>query len=81
VTDFDWETFDSPHKDERVTITADDLATVFDYGQKRLRRAEAVKALEELTGAKRAACYNALKAEGRFAKHLLETEGVLSWKA
>ena len=58
----------------------DDLAEIFDNGTKQLRKAEAVKALETLTGAKRTACYNALKSDGRFAKHLRERDGLLSWK-
>ena len=80
VSDIDWDTFDNPHKDKRGTITADDLAAVFHNGQKQLRRDEAEKALEALTGAKRTACYEALKVDGRFAKQLRETDGLLSWK-
>jgi hypothetical protein len=80
VTDFDWDTFDSPHADDRVTIAGDDLAEIFENGAKQLRKAEAVKALETLTGAKRTACYNALRANGKFAKHLDETHGLHSWK-
>jgi hypothetical protein len=79
VSEFDWDTFDNP-RDERVSITTDDLAAIFENGEKQLRRAEAEKALEALTGAKRTACYNALKLDGRFSAHLNETHGVLSWK-
>jgi hypothetical protein len=80
VPDFDWDTFDNPRSDDRVTITADDIAEVFDNGQKQLTRADAAKALQALTGAGRTACYTALKANGRFAGHLGETDGLLSWK-
>ena len=30
IADFDWETFDNPHKDDRVTITADDAAEILE---------------------------------------------------
>jgi hypothetical protein len=50
VSEFDWDTFENPHKDDRVTITADDLAEIFGNGEKQLTKAEAVKALQTLTG-------------------------------
>ena len=40
-----------------------------------------VKALEVLTDAGRTACYNALRLDGRFAKSLRETHGLLAWKS
>jgi CHC2 zinc finger/AAA domain len=80
VREFDWDAFDNPHTDERVTITADDMAEVFDKGQKQLTRADAAKALQTLTRAGRTACYTALKADGRFGNHLCERDGLLSWK-
>jgi len=63
-----------------VTITADDLAEIFGDGEKEITRADAVKALQTLTGAGRTACYDALKLDGRFAKQLRETRGLLTWK-
>jgi hypothetical protein len=81
VHEFDWEGFDSPHKDNRVTITADDLAEIFGDGEKEITRADAVKALQTLTGAGRTACYDALRLDGRCAKQLQESHGLLSWKA
>ena len=81
VTDFDWDTFDSPHADDHVRITADDLAEIFENGAKQLRKAEAVKALQALTGVGRTACYDALKLNGRFAKQLRENDGLLTWEA
>ena len=81
VSEFDWDTFENPHKDDRVTITADDLATVFENGEKQLTKADTVRALQWLTEAGRTACYDALKLDGRFATHLRETDGLLSWKA
>jgi hypothetical protein len=80
VHNFEWDTFDNPRSDQRVTITADEMAEVFDNGQKRLTRADAAKALQTLTGAGRTACYTALKANGRFAGHLHEADDLLSWK-
>jgi AAA domain/CHC2 zinc finger len=80
VSGFDWDTFDNP-RDERVTITADDLATIFENGQKELVRSDAVRALQTLTEAGRTACYNALRLDGRFSAYLSETHGLLSWKA
>lgn len=81
VSEFDWDAFDNPHKDERVIITADHMEAIFENGQKLLTKAEAVKALQALTEAGRTACYNALRLDGRFAKQLRETDGLLSWKA
>jgi hypothetical protein len=63
-----------------VTITADHVAEIFENGAKELCRADAAKALQALTGAGRTACYTALKANGRFAGHLGEADGLLSWK-
>lgn len=40
-----------------------------------------VKALEVLTDAGRTACYHALRLDGRFAKSLRETHGLLAWKS
>ena len=80
VSDFDWDAFDNQDKDERVSITADNLAAIFENGGKRLKRAAAAKALEALTEAKRTACYNALRLDGRFGAHLMENHGLLSWK-
>jgi hypothetical protein len=80
VSEFDWDTFKNPHKDDRVTITADDLATVFEDGEKQLTKADAVRALQTLTEAGRTGCYNVLKPGGRFTKQLHETDGLLSWK-
>ncbi len=80
VSEFDWDTFENPNKDDRVTITADDLATVFENGEKQLTKADAVRALQTLTEAGRTACYNVLRPDGRFTKQLRETDGLLSWK-
>lgn len=81
VSEFDWETFDNPHGDDRVTITADHMAEIFENGAKQLSRAEAAKELQSLTGAGRTACYSALRLDGRFAKHLRESRSLLTWRA
>jgi len=81
VHEFDWDAFDTPQRDDRVTITEGDLAEIFENGQKQLTKAEAVKALQTLTGGGRTACYTALKLDGRFASRFRETHGLLSWKA
>jgi hypothetical protein len=78
---FDWDSFDNPNQNDRVTITPEDMATVFENGDKQLTRTEAVKALQALTEAGRTACYNALKLDGRFTAHLSENHSLLSWKA
>jgi hypothetical protein len=36
VTDFDGDTFDNPHPEERVRTTADDLSELFENGYKQL---------------------------------------------
>ena len=81
VSDFDWDTFDNPNQNDRVTIAPEDMATIFEDGEKQLTRTEAVKALRVLTEAGRTACYNALKLDGRFTAHLSENHSLLSWKA
>jgi hypothetical protein len=81
ASDFDWDTFDNPSPNGRVTITPEDMATIFENGDKQLLRVEAVKALQALTEAGRTACYNALKLDGRFSTHISEIQDVLSWKA
>ena len=81
VSDFDWGSFDNPNQNDRVTITSEDIATIFENGDKQLTRNEAFKALQALTEAGKTACYNALKLDGRFAAHLSENHSLLSWKA
>ena len=78
VADFDWTEFDRPAGD-RPTVTEADVAEVFQHGKRSVRKAEAVAELQEHTGAGKSACYNALKLDGRFARHLAENEGLLTW--
>jgi hypothetical protein len=68
VDDFDWEEWDNPGTDNKSNgITEFAIATVFDHGNKALKQSEAVKALGELTGKKKTACYDALGEKGRFS--------------
>jgi len=78
VADFDWTEFDRPASD-RPTVTEADVAEVFQHGKRSLRRAEVVVELQKRTSAGKSACYNALKLDGRFARHLAESEGLLTW--
>jgi len=76
---FDWDSLEQHSSNRRSVIDEEDMEKLFDYGQKRLKRAEAVKMLGTQTDAGRAACYEALKLEGRFGKRLSEQHGLLSW--
>lgn len=75
---FDWTEFDRPASD-RPTVTEADMAEVFQGGRRSVRKAEVVEELRERTGAGKSACYNALKLDGRFSRHLAESEGLLTW--
>ena len=71
VYDFDWEAWENPDasiKEKGITETA--LAEVFDNGRLQLSSSDAVKALMNLTGCKKSACYNSLDHKGRFRDHL-----------
>jgi hypothetical protein len=78
VQDFDWTDFDRPASD-RPMVTEADVAEVFQHGQRSLRKAEVVAELQGRTGAGKSACYNAVKLNGRFGNHLVESEGLLTW--
>jgi len=78
VSDFDWMEFDRPASD-RPTVTEADIAEVLEHGRRRVRKAVAIAELQERTSAGKSACYNALNVKGRFAKHLTESEGLLTW--
>ena len=68
VADFDFDAFDNPGG-ERVCIRLEDIEEVFEGGRKAMTRSQAAKAIEDATGAKRSASYNALK---KYASHLRE---------
>lgn len=79
VQDFDWKTFDSDGE-KRRTVNFDDLDTLFEGGKRQLARNTAVEQLMELTGLGKTACYQALKADGKFSQHLVEQNGLLIFK-
>ena len=82
VTDFDWEEFRGKGSEGR-SISADDLASIFEDGNRVLTKQEAVNLLMDTTGCAKSAAYNALKINGRFAKNLAEAfpKGSLKWKS
>ncbi len=77
--DFDWERFDGK-SEERRGVTVQDLATVFENGVRQLSRKAAVERLKENTGLRHTACYDALKPKGKFAAHLVESDGLIAFK-
>ena len=70
LEDFDWDEFHGEGGSKQPAVTLEHLREVFDNGEKWLKRAEAVEALEAVAGIKRSAAYDALKKDGRFAKCL-----------
>jgi hypothetical protein len=79
VHDFDWQGFDDPDGGRKSGITKAQVAAVFKEGKVKLPRAVAEKRLEELTGRTKSPCYEALKADGKFAEHLTEEDGLMAW--
>jgi hypothetical protein len=63
-----------------AVITEEDLAEVFGHGTCKLRRPEAAKLLEALTGTHRTSCYRALRLNGRFSRHLHSDGTMLCWR-
>jgi hypothetical protein len=79
VSDFDWQAFDFPEAGKETGITPAQVAAVFQDGQLKLARSVAVKRRQELTGHKKPLCYEALRADSRFAEHLSEQGGQITW--
>ena len=82
VEDFDWNEFNAP-PEKRRSVTVADLEAVFadedgGPGYKPLSRKEAVACLEEETGCSKAACYLALKVDGKFKGRIKEKSGLLT---
>jgi hypothetical protein len=69
---------DAPKRDRREVIREEDVAAIFKDGP--LTKAEALQKLAANTGASRATCYRALDETGRFAGHLRNENGKLSWR-
>jgi hypothetical protein len=80
LSEFDWEEFDGRNDVERKTVTLGDMAVVFGGGGALTLKA-ASEALMEATGLKKTACYSALGLSGKFAGHLCESKGLLTWKS
>lgn len=69
---FDWDEWDNPKSDTQAgPITAYAMAAIFEGGARWLSQNDAVKALMDLTGRKKTACYKALYLKGKFASNLL----------
>jgi hypothetical protein len=79
ANDFDWKIFDGDGEKRRA-VNLDDLDALFDGGKRQLARNTAVEQLMELTKLKNTACYQALKAGGKFSQHLVEQNGLLNFK-
>jgi len=66
--------------DTRRKVKLEDLATIFDEGEKTLKKKEAVELLKDQTGLGRTACYDALKLDGgEFSQYLDEGAGVIKF--
>jgi hypothetical protein len=78
---FDWSQLDGPPEGSSP-VPKGDLEKLFEGGNRRLARKQAVAELEELSGFGRTACYEALRLNGPFAANLREDEeGLLWWEA
>lgn len=78
--DFDWKEWNHGGGNKRSVIELEDLAAIFDYGQKTLSRSEAAKALKSQADVGNSAAYDALKLDGRFGEHLSEAGGFITFK-
>jgi hypothetical protein len=77
--DFEWTEFDNPEGEGRRTVTQAHMEKLFE-NSRRLERKHAAQELQEISGLKHSACYNALSLSGRFSAHLKEDpEGLLYW--
>lgn len=77
--DFDWKEWQQGGSKRRV-IEVEDLAAIFGNGSKTLSKGEASKALQAHATVGHSAAYEALKADGRFAEHLSEVGGFITYK-
>ena len=77
---FDWDGYWNPAGggDNRRKVKLEDLAAIFDDGERTLKKKAAVERLKDQTGLGRSVCYDALKlAGGEFSEHLEEFDGFL----
>ena len=83
VTGFDWDAFDNPPRPGKGSGSIDEntVASVFDFGYKSLKAAEAIAELIKLTGLSRATCFRALRLDGPFKDHLVldKKTKLLTW--
>jgi hypothetical protein len=79
VQDFDWKTFEGDGE-KRRTVSLADLDTLFESGRRQLARSTAVEQLIEQTKLGKTACYQALKAGGKFSQNLTDQDGLLNFK-
>lgn len=75
--DFDWKEW--LEGDSKPGVTLEDLEALFEGGKKILSRGDAVKLLCKGADLSRSTAYLALKADGRFAAHLSEANGFLTF--
>ena len=71
--------FGFPEVGKETGITQAQVAAVFQDGQLKLARSVAVKCSQDLTGRKKTLCYEAFRADGKFAEHLSEQDGRMTW--
>jgi hypothetical protein len=69
AADFDWAEFDKA-PDERKTVRLEHLKEVFGDEEKALELKDAAHALAAVAGISEGAAYNALKLDGKWARHL-----------
>lgn len=81
--DFDWEAWESGAMTaKRRTIELEDLALIFEDGDKTMTRKEAVKALQtHVSGASKSSVYDALRTDGRFGRYLGEVGGEMEFRS
>jgi hypothetical protein len=78
VPDFDWDAFRKPGAN-RVAISEEDMAAVFECGKRTLKRTAAHNALIEQSGCEKSAAYHALSANSRFRRRLSFRDGKVIW--
>lgn len=83
--DFDWKEWRAGSagggSKKRHAVELEDLAEIFEDGEKVLSKNDAVKALTRLEGIGRSAAYAAIKPDGRFGDHLSECGGFITFRA
>ena len=77
--EFDWRAFDDGAEKRRKAVQLSDVMEAFDGGAARLSRKRAAEALMEVAEIRKTVAYAALAADGPFAEHLKETNGLLEY--